>query len=73
LSPVRVHEHHKAIRFGERHRLQEHGIDHGKDRRVHADAERQRRHGSDGEARSPPQKPKRMPDVGQQNVHATSN
>ncbi len=52
-------------------RREEHGIDHGKNRRVRADAQRQREDSYRGETRGRPQRAKNVAEVVEQPVHAS--
>jgi hypothetical protein len=56
--------------IGHRQRPQHHGVDQREDRRRAADAERERRHGCDGEHRRLPELAQHVPKVGQGLSHA---
>jgi hypothetical protein len=68
----RVHERHDPVGIGERHRLEQDGVDDGKDRGVGADTERQRRHGGGREAAVLAEHPERVSHVLEEGFHTTS-
>ena len=61
--PIAVLEQDQPLRVGIRQRPQQHGVDHGEDRDVGADAERQREDGGEGEARLPDEEPQRVAEI----------
>jgi hypothetical protein len=68
----RVHEVDDAVRIRRRHRLQQNGVDDGKNGRVRADAERQRGDGRQRERRRLHQRANRVSKISQQLVHESS-
>ena len=65
----RVLEVDDAAWIGRRDWLEEHGIDNGKDSRVHADAERERRNRGERERGRLEERPNRVPQVPQHRIH----
>ena len=59
----------QAIRIGKRDRLQQDGVDDREDGGVGADAERQRGHGGQGEARALAEHAERVPEIFQKRFH----
>ena len=56
-------EHRQPLGLLHRQGAQEQAVDDGEDRRVRADAERQRQHDHHGEAAVPDERPERIPDI----------
>ncbi len=64
-----VDEHHQAARIRVGERPQQDGVHDREDRRIRADAERQRGDGGEGERRAVPRRPKRVPQILKECVH----
>jgi hypothetical protein len=64
-----VHENDEAVRIGKRHRPQEHGVHHREHRRVHTDAQGERRNGGQRKCRPLEEHPYRLLQVFHECIH----
>ena len=62
-------ERHQSIRLPVRQRIEQYAVDHGKERRVRPDAQRQREHCNCSEGRVLAQLPQRIANVLKQSAH----